>query len=52
MKINVSVLSGVDHKKQLACVHSSLIIANNFAPVSEALGLFWGSGLSVDLGVS
>ncbi len=24
--------------KQLACVHSSLIIANNFAPVSEALG--------------
>jgi putative acetyltransferase len=24
--------------KQLACAHSSLILANNFAPVSEALG--------------
>jgi hypothetical protein len=23
--------------KQLACAHSSLILANNFAPVSEAL---------------
>lgn len=25
--------------KQLACAHSSLILANNFAPVSEALGV-------------
>ncbi len=33
----MSVLSGVDRDKQLVCAHSSLILANNFAPVSEAL---------------
>jgi hypothetical protein len=26
--------------KQLACAHTSLILANNFAPVSEALASF------------
>jgi len=35
--------------KQLACAHSSLILANNFAPVSEALYTFRVLHLKIDI---